>query len=256
MPPARNARDLESVSELKFGQIGIANLRIKQLDAHALENELSEKVRGAPKLFARAPVVVDLSQLPSLPERAVASDLLACIRRAGFMPVGLSYGTRENEELAKALNLPVLAKFRVAYERPDHTSDTSSASVDPPQPGSEPAPTSRSPAAATIGLIHDKPVRSGQQIYARGRDLVLTRLVGNGSEVIADGSIHVYGALRGRALAGAQGDTAARIYCQQFHAELISIAGHYRVFEDMPAELRGRPVQAWLDGDKLLLANL
>ncbi|MGA9422457.1 MAG: septum site-determining protein MinC, partial [Rhodanobacteraceae bacterium] len=227
MAHARNARDLESVSELKFGQVGIANLRIKKLDAHALENELSEKVRGAPKLFARAPVVLDLSELPSLPGPAVASDLLAGIRRAGFLPVGLSYGTRENEELAKSLDLPVLARFRVAYERVEQVDRAvvaapASASPAPSKGGPEAA--SAPPVAASIGLIHDKPVRSGQQIYARGRDLILTRLVGNGSEVIADGSIHVYGALRGRALAGAQGDTTARIYCQQFHAELISIA--------------------------------
>ena len=109
---------------------------------------------------------------------------------------------------------------------------------------------------ATIGLVHDKPVRSGQQVYARGRDLILTKLVANGAEVIADGSIHVYGALRGRALAGAQGDTSARIYCQEFHAELVSIAGQYRVFEDMPQDLRGKAVQAWLDGDRLMLARL
>ena len=100
-------------------------------------------------------------------------------------------------------------------------------------------------------MLHDKPVRSGQQIYARGRDLVLTTLVGNGAEVIADGSIHIYGALRGRALAGAQGDESARIYCQEFHAELVSIAGQY-----IPAELRGQPVQAWLEGGRLLLKKL
>ncbi|HNO64510.1 MAG TPA: septum site-determining protein MinC, partial [Thauera aminoaromatica] len=95
-----------------------------------------------------------------------------------------------------------------------------------------------------------------QQVYARGRDLVLTAMVGNGAEVIADGSIHVYASLRGKAIAGAQGDAGARIYCQDFQAELVSIAGHYRVFEDIPAELRGGPVQAWLEGEKLLLARL
>ena len=106
-------------------------------------------------------------------------------------------------------------------------------------------------AAPSSGLRHDKPVRSGQQVYARGRDLILTKLVANGAEVIADGSIHVYGALRGRALAGAQGDASARIFCQEFHAELVSIAGQYRVFENMPEDLDGQSVQAWLDGDKL-----
>ena len=93
-------------------------------------------------------------------------------------------------------------------------------------------------------------------MYAKNGDLIINNLVGNGAEVIADGSIHVYGALRGRALAGAQGDEKARIFCQEFHAELVSIAGVYRVIEDIPSELRGKPVQAWLENDKLLLGKL
>jgi septum site-determining protein MinC len=99
-------------------------------------------------------------------------------------------------------------------------------------------------------------VRSGQQIYARGRDLVVSATVGNGAEIIADGSIHVYGRLAGRAVAGAHGDASARIYCQDFQAELVSIAGHYRVFEEVPADLRGKPVQASLDGERLVLEKL
>ncbi|HSX60353.1 MAG TPA: septum site-determining protein MinC, partial [Tahibacter sp.] len=106
------------------------------------------------------------------------------------------------------------------------------------------------------GMLQSLPVRSGQQVYARGTELVITAVVGHGAEVIADGSIHVYAALRGKAIAGAQGDTAARIFCQDFQAELVSIAGHYRVFEDIPADLRGKPVQVWLEGEKLLLARL
>ncbi|MET0226262.1 MAG: septum site-determining protein MinC, partial [Dokdonella sp.] len=156
----------------------------------------------------------------------------------------------------------VFAKFRAAYERAGaHGEPAPPAQETPRPPSREPARAERatpppSAAAPTTGQLHDKPVRSGQQIYARGRDLILTALVGNGAEVIADGSIHVYGALRGRALAGAQGDASARIFCQEFHAELVSIAGQYRVFEDIPPELRGQPVQAWLDGDRLLLKKL
>lgn len=251
---------LEPVAEIKFGQVGIANLKLKKLDAQALEAELRDKVAGAQKLFFRAPVVLDLSHLPSLPDLATVRDLLERIHRAGMLAVGLSYGTSENERLAVELGLPVIAKFRAAYER-------GGAQAPAPAPvaaAPEPTPT---PAAkcveqtAVVGAdaasqLQDKPVRSGQQVYARGRDLTVTALVGNGAEVIADGSIHVYGALRGRALAGAQGDTRARIFCQEFHAELVSIAGQYRVFEDIPADLRGKPVQAWLDGDKLLLKKL
>jgi septum site-determining protein MinC len=109
---------------------------------------------------------------------------------------------------------------------------------------------------ASTGLHHARPVRSGQQIYARGRDLTVAAAVGNGAEVIADGSIHIYGRLSGRALAGAQGDTTARIYCQDFQAELVSIAGHYRVLEDVPANLRGQAIQAWLDGERLIMERL
>ncbi|HEX7731411.1 MAG TPA: septum site-determining protein MinC, partial [Rhodanobacter sp.] len=105
-------------------------------------------------------------------------------------------------------------------------------------------------------LHHDGAVRSGQQVYARDRDLVVTGAVANGAEVIADGDIHVYGGLRGRAMAGAQGDADARIFVHDFRAELVAIAGHYRVFEQIPKDLEGRSVRCWLEGEKLLLARL
>ena len=250
---------LEPVADIKFGQVGIANLRLKRLEPDDLERELAEKVENAPNLFRHAPVVVDLSHLATLPDLETVRDLFVRIKRAGMAPVGLSYGTSENEELARALDVPLFAKFRAAFEREGKSEPV----VEPPKPRErrrEPAPveaaTPAAPSASMTGLVHDKPVRSGQQVYARGRDLILTKLVANGAEVIADGSIHVYGALRGRALAGAQGDASARIYCHEFHAELVSIAGQYRVFETMPDELKGQRVQAFLDGDKLVVQKL
>lgn len=252
MEPAKN---FEPAAELKFGQVGIANLRLKRLDADSISAELGAKLKSAPQLFLRTPVVLDLSHLPTLPAEEVVRDLLARIRDAGMMPVGLSYGTTENEALARALDLPLFAKFRAAFERAgEPAAMPPAASAEAPIVSAQtPPPPSRQPART---LHHEAPVRSGQQVYARAGDLVVTKLVANGAEVIADGSIHVYGALRGRALAGAQGDTGARIYCQEFHAELVSIAGQYRVFEDLPPDLRGKPVQAWLEGEKLLLARL
>ncbi len=242
-------RPSKPVFELKFGQVGIANLKLRLCDPQALRDELERKVAAAPQLFGRAPVVLDLGHLEQLPAADVAQALLDGIRAAGMLPVGLAYGTAENEQLALALDLPLFAKFRSGYERAPVDAEKKPA-----------ATTSKVPAtnqdAATTGLRHDKPVRSGQQVYARGRDLILAATVGNGAEVIADGSIHVYGRLSGRALAGAQGDTSARIYCMDFQAELVSIAGQYRVFEEFPADLRGKPAQAWLEGDKLLLAKL
>jgi septum site-determining protein MinC len=257
MPPGT----LEPVAEIKFGQVGIANLKLKRLDPDALLGELRDKVASAEKLFLRAPVVLDLSHLPGLPALEVVRDLLERIRSAGMLPVGLSYGTSENERIAIELGIPVIAKFRASYERAAEEAVAKPAAAAPVHEVAAVAradaalPTATAQPAAT-GMLHDKPVRSGQQVYARGRDLVLTALVGNGAEVIADGSIHVYGALRGRALAGAQGDEGARIFCREFHAELVSIAGQYRVFEDIPKDLRGQAVQAWLEGDKLLLKKL
>ena len=250
-------KSFEPAAELKFGQVGIANLRLKRDDADAMSAELAEKMQTAPQLFTRTPVVLDLSHLPGLPDAAHVRDLLERVRAAGMMPVGLSYGTSANEALARELDVPLFAKFRAAFER---AGEPAVAPVAPAEPAPRaatasdtPPPPSRPPAGT---LFQDAPVRSGQQVYARNGDLVLTKMVANGAEVIADGSIHVYGALRGRALAGAQGDERARIYCREFHAELVSIAGHYRVFEDLPSDLRGQPVQVWLEGEKLLLARL
>jgi len=241
----------EPLFELKFGQVGVANLRLRECDPAALQTELAGKVAAAPQLFGRAPLVLDLSHLPQLPDADAVKSLLDAIRTAGMLPVGLAYGTAENEQLAQMLQLPLFAKFRNAYER----SAADSAAVSP-QPAKDQPVQAQGPEPILIGMRHDKPVRSGQQVYARGRDLILGATVGNGAEVIADGSIHVYGRLSGRALAGAQGDTRARIYCMDFQAELVSIAGQYRVFDEFPAELRGKPAQAWLQGDKLLLAKL
>jgi septum site-determining protein MinC len=142
------------------------------------------------------------------------------------------------EALSAALELPVLAPFR-------------------PQAQSVPVVQAAERAEPGIpALMQHQPVRSGQRIYARSRDLVVTSMIGAGAEVIADGCVHVYGSLRGRAVAGARGDTTARVFCQAFHAELVSVAGVFRVFETLPPELAGKPVQAWLDGDDLRFAAL
>lgn len=253
------AESLEAACDLRFGQVGIACVRLRRVDAAALVEELERRVRSAPQMFNRAAVVLDLSHLPKLPDDGMVDALLEAIRSAGMLPVGIAYGTAETEALAERMNLPLIAKFRAQYE---HASGDAAVQVAPPTPGrAEPA---RAPldnddgaAGATTAQHHTgSAVRSGQQIYARDRDLVVTAAVANGAEVIADGSIHVYGSLRGRAMAGAQGDESARIFCSDFRAELVAIAGHYRVFEDMPKEFEGQPVQCWLDSGKLMVARL
>ncbi|KFN49723.1 septum site-determining protein MinC [Arenimonas composti] len=254
---ANTGVNYEQAGDLKFGQVGIANLRIRELDPDRLAEEMAERVRRAPKLFARAAVIVDFGGLSRCPGAAEAKRLLDALHGAGVIPVALAYGTREVEALAEQLGLPLLAKFRAAYEREGEAA----AEAAPPPRAVEapaPAPAAAPPAAARAepGPIQLQPVRSGQQVYAQDRDLTILATVGAGAEVIADGSIHVYGALRGRALAGASGLTSARIFCREFHAELVAVAGHYKVLEEIPPELVGKPVQIRLENDKLLIEQL
>ena len=105
-------------------------------------------------------------------------------------------------------------------------------------------------------MLVTRPVRSGQQLYARGTDLIIMGPVGPGAEVIADNNIHVYGPLRGRALCGVSGNTETRIFCQSLEAELVSVAGNFRLLENIPEELRGKPAQIWLDRDRLNIEPL
>ena len=250
--------DYEQAGELKFGQVGIANLRVRTLDPKRLAEEMADRVRRAPKLFARAAVVVDFGGLSQCPDAGQTRALLDALRGAGVLPVALAYGTSAVEALSQEVGLPLLAKFRASYERDGELPAAPSPAPAPapaaPAPEVAPAPT---PAArAEPGLVHLHPVRSGQQVYAQDRDLTLCATVGAGAEVIADGSIHVYGALRGRALAGASGVTSARIFCREFHAELVAVAGHYKVLEEIPRELLGKPVQIWLEHDKLRIEQL
>jgi septum site-determining protein MinC len=249
----------DAACDLRFGQVGIACVRVRRPDAAALCDELERRVRSAPQMFARAAVVLDLSHLATLPDDGTVDALLEAVRSAGMLPVGLAYGTPATEELAVRMGLPLIAKFRAAYEPTG--GDVAPAPAVASVPAAAPRPQAIhddtvDPAGHTA-LLHDTgTVRSGQQVYARDRDLVVSAGVANGAEVIADGSIHIYGSLRGRAMAGAQGDTKARIYCSDFHAELVAIAGHYRVFEQLPKDLEGHPVQCWLEGEKLLIARL
>lgn len=254
------ATDYEPAGELKIGQVGIANLRIRSLDVPRLTDEMRSRVQRAPNLFKHAAVVIDFGGLGQMPDLGTAGALIDGLREAGVLPVALAYGSSDTEQLADALGLPLLAKFRAQYERAGEAPEAAEPAAPPPRekPAVQPVTsTAKAPAGkASPGMIHAMLVRSGQQVYADSRDLTVLTGVSAGAEVIADGSVHIYGPLRGRALAGAQGNEQARIFCREFHAELIAIAGHYKVLEDIPAEFHGRAVQAWLEDGQLQLAAL
>jgi septum site-determining protein MinC len=242
----------EQCGEVKFGQVGIATLRIQSLDIGTLCEEMRDRVTRAPKLFQNAAVILDFRALPHCPDIQTVERLIDGLRATGVHPVAIAHGTSAIEQLAEQAGLPVLAKFRASYERETPATETGKPAAAPPTPAPVPA---QAPAIEP-GMLQTQPLRSGQQVYAANRDLTVCAMVGAGAEAIADGSIHIYGPLRGRALAGASGNAQARIFCREFNAELVAIAGTYRVLDEIPKKLLGKAVQIWLDKDQLRIEEL
>jgi septum site-determining protein MinC len=230
--------------DIRFGQVGLIQVLVWTTDPGAILDELTGRVATAPKFFQRTAVSLDVGPLGREPSVEEMRGVLEAVRRAGMCPVGLSSGAPAAQALTQPLDLPLLPPFR-EFQPPTEAVGRAGRA--------EPA---HAEPAGALAEVHAHPVRSGQRLYARGRDLVVTAMVGAGAEVIADGCVHVAGGGGGGAGGGARGATAARVFCQEFHAELVSIAGVFRVFETLPPELAGKPVQAWLDGDALRFERL
>jgi len=217
--------------ELKARTFTLPLLRLFGTDMEAVARQLSEKVAQAGGFFHNAPVVIDLKEVSGA---EVAFPLLVGLMRGhGMIPVGVRGGTPDQNSAAEAMELAVLADGR--SQRPEI------------QGAGPPAGSVKAISAIEATKLVTKPVRSGQRVYARGGDLVVLAQVSSGAEIMADGHIHVYAALRGRALAGLKGNQEARIFCQDLQAELVSVAGHYRISENIDARLRGRPMQVYLE---------
>jgi len=291
MAPHSSAR-APAAFELKSAALTLLSVVLKTADLAVLGQELDDQLADAPGLFDQDPVAVDLSPLrdaagpidfPALIELLQARGLRPIAVRAGStdqMAAALAAGLVEAPDAAPprarlaeaAARVPAEAAARVPAEAatpvPAEAATPVPAEAAPPEPASEPAlvdapvapepgPAPAGPAVAVPTMIIDRPLRSGQQVYARGGDLVVLAVVNHGAEVIADGSIHVYAPLRGRAVAGARGDTEARIYSTCMEPQLVSIAGTYRTIETaLPADVLGKPAQVRLDGDRLVIEPL
>jgi septum site-determining protein MinC len=202
-------------------------LRLKTADVGQIEEQLRARAASLRQKFPYAPVVVDVAGLDETSARELPlHDLAERLRACKLVPVG-------------AANLPPSAVWNAAAAGIAVVELAAAPTAAPP----EPAPVEPAPSTVTIR----QPVRSGQVIYAKGSDLVVMASVNAGAQVIADGHIHVYGPLRGRALAGAQGMADACVFCQSLEAELISIAGQYLLADAIPAEHRGSAVQLSLE---------
>jgi len=215
-------------------------VRAGMLRDPGFEFELAGQVQRSPRFFLNAPVVLDLKDAEDFTQAPEFGEARRILRRHTLSLIGVQNATPAQLDAAAAAGLASFAPNATQTARPRPTEAV-------------PAPHHEAARVAAKSKLVTQPVRSGTQIYARGTDLVVTAPVSPGAEIMADGNIHVYAALRGRALAGASGDTEARIFCGRLEAELISIAGRYLVSDQIPPEQRGLAVQIALVDDRLTI---
>ncbi len=260
------AGDSDKAFELEGMVTALNVLRVLTSDLGAIGSALTLKIAESPGVFSGAPVVIDVSALEPEPEpeaggAAKAStpahalpiaELVALLKQRGLVPVGAYARTDALVQEAQAAGLPLLDARR-------RSKRGGTARKPQPWPDQE-RPPSRArarPAPDAYGaLMLTQPLRSGQIVHAEHRDAIALAAISSGAELIADGNIHVYAPLRGRALAGARGDEQARIFCQKLEADLVSVAGVYLSADDLPEDKRGKAVQIFLRDDELVVADL
>jgi len=285
------SKSSSSALEFKSASLFAIRIELKSNDTAALQQALEQKMAEAGSLFENEPVVLDVSGLTSAPDWAGLVALLARLklpvigvmgpdgalidsaRQAGLCKVDVStFNNRQPPEPA-LLTEPVADAVKLAPAANIQTVANATEKETPPEPKAPPANARKAPAAPRTPArpaepiiretIREVPVpvptmvlarqlRSGQRVYARNSDLIVIGVVSRGAEVIADGNIHVYGPLRGKAIAGARGNTSARIFTSHLDAELLAIAGIYRVIDaDIEPALNKKPVIVELDNDTL-----
>ncbi len=260
--PREAGRSKNQAFELKGMVAPLTVLRLRTTDVAVIAKQLRSKVAQMPQFFQDAPVLLDLGGLGEDAGRLPFGELAAVLRCCKMVPVAVTNAEEDARTRAasggfgyvappapraggRALEVPAPIETAPAPTAPRAAS---------PSPEAAPARREAAPLAAQpvrvahrAPMIIRQPVRSGQSIYAEGTDLVLLAPVNPGAEVVADGHVHVYSTLRGRAVAGAQGMTEARIFCQKLDAELVAISGAYLLSDDLPAECKGRSAQIHLE---------
>lgn len=272
------------IFDLKSTAWTLTALRLQSADLAALVAALDDRFGDNPGLFDNDPLVIDLSPLREADVVVDIAGLLPHLRRHRLVPIAAQGGSDAQMAAARAAGLaealdaapaeaatarhpppaaPLapLTPARDRVVREPVAPKRELADADPPEAVREVVREveviREVPTAAVPTMVIDKPLRSGQRVYARGGDLVVLAVVSFGAEVIADGNIHVYAPLRGRAIAGARGNTAARIFSTCLEPQLVSIAGIYRTTETpLPAAVLGQPAQVWLDGEKIMVEPL
>lgn len=218
---------------MKGSNLTLTIFHLHEYDIKRIKTQLDDIVKKTPNFFNYTPIVIELGNIKKTRDDIDFGRLCTELREHSMIPIGVRGATKTLQKMAIEAGLAIL---------PSSTStETKSAQQTPPHPSS---------------LIINQPVRSGQQVLADKGDLIIVGAVGRGSELLAHGNIHVYGPLRGRALAGINGNKQARIFCHQLDAELVSIAGQYQTNEHLPKLPDNKPIQIYLDNDKLRIASL
>lgn len=222
--------------QLKGGLFTLTTLQIFNPDIVMLKQQLLNKIQQAPSFFLNAPIVLDF-KIANQPNVDFA-ELKSMLREINLIPIGIRNATTEQSVAAMQVGFAIL---RDTPNPRDKDKLMNTAQPIPKSPNSK---------------IITTPVRSGQQIYAPDGDLIVINHVSPGAELIADGSIHVYGALRGRALAGVNGNQEARIFCTSLEAELVSVAGNYKISEDIEKQAWKVCAQAYIKDERLQISQL
>lgn len=259
-----------SVLEFKSSTFFSPILILYSNDLAAIEQSLQDKINRAPDFFRNSPLIIDLRELNKSGLDISVIEVTGMLRKIGMFPIGVRGGNEQQNKQAHKLSIPVDAGrendsviaasitasrkesgARALEQRFAEQSESSNPSS--PSAGHvEPVSTLAEPIRS---MLITQPVRSGQRIYARG-DLIVMSQVSAGAEIMAEGNIHVYNTLRGRALAGVQGNTAARIFCMDLQAELISISGDYKTSEHLTEQTQKKPVQVYLQDHALIIKEI
>jgi septum site-determining protein MinC len=245
--------ELPSVAfQLKGSLFTLTVLHLMDTNIAAFSGQLQALTQQAPKFFKHAPIVIDLQRLATHDTPIDFEGIVRELRQQNMIPVGIRSGGPNQQATAIEAGLAILPETKT---EPAQTTKSTATNGD-----AGIAATSRTsriaPLAKQSSKIITQPVRSGQQIYAQGGDLIVLAPVSSGAELLADGNIHIYAPLRGRALAGVTGDQNAHIFCHSLEAELISIAGHYWVKEDLKSSSERQAVHIYLEDERLQLTAL
>jgi septum site-determining protein MinC len=238
--------------DLKSAQLPVMAVALRDTEVAVLTRDLAQRLADDPDFFDNDPVLIDLQHVRDSTEDIDFPKLIKALKRHRTLPVAVCGGSPAQMAAAHAAGLMPAPDAQPARAKPTAV-EVREVEVIREVPV-EVEVVREVPAPAPNALIVDKPLRSGQQVYARGTDLVVMAVVSYGAEVIADGIVHVYAPLRGRAVAGARGNTEARIFSTCMEPQLLSIAGNYRALEtDLPKDIAGKPAQARLEGEKLVI---